>query len=100
MQSVDRAASAPAGAVAPPEATKGKTQKPTEAESLAANRQLLGIGLAIGQKVTALFGKCKGKEGEVIKDLGEDCYQVKHKGRGVPMSYRLDQLEVVEGAAA
>lgn len=100
MQGVDRSASAPAGAVAPPEATKGKTQKPTEAESLAANRQLLGIGLAIGQKVTALFGKCKGKEGEVIKDLGEDCYQVKHKGRGVPMSYRLDQLEVVEGAAA
>lgn len=127
MQSVDRAASAPAGAVAPPEATKGKTQKPvssmengtaawpfaingthvpaakekpTIAETLAAKRQLAGIGLAIGQRVLALFGKCKGKEGEVIKDLGEDCYQVKHKGRGVPMSYRLDQLEVVEGAAA
>lgn len=100
MQSVDRAASAPGGAVAPPEATKGKTQEPTAAEGLAANRQLLGIGLAIGQKVTALFGKCKGKEGEVIKDLGDDCYQVKHKGRSVPMSYRQDQLEVLEGVAA
>jgi ParB/RepB/Spo0J family partition protein len=100
MQSVDRAAAAPGGAVAPPEATKGETQESTDAEILAANRQLLGIGLAIGQKVTALFGKCKGKEGEVIKDLGDDCYQVKHKGRSVPMSYRQDQLEVLEGAVA
>lgn len=96
MQGIEPVASAKA--VAPQPSQQGA--QPSIAESLAANRQLLGIGLAIGQKVTALFGKCKGKEGEVIKDLGEDCYQVKHKGRGVPMSYRLDQLEVVEGAAA
>lgn len=98
MQGVDRPASAPDGAVAPTETTSTETQ--SFADEVAANRQLLGIGLAIGQKVRIEFGKLKGKEGEVIKDLGGDVYTVKVKGRSVPTSVNMSQLTVLEGAAA
>ena len=101
MQGVDRAASAPDGAVAPPEASKGETQAPVSfAEQAAANRQLVGIGLALGQRVRIDAGKLKGKEGDVVKDLGSDCYSVKVKGRSVPTSVNMSQLTVLEGAAA
>lgn len=98
MQGIDRSASAPKGAVAPTETTSTETQ--SFADEMAANRQLLGIGLAIGQKVRIEIGKLKGKEGEVIKDLGGDVYTVKVKGRSVPTSVNMSQLTVLEGAAA
>ncbi|OGB26221.1 MAG: hypothetical protein A3I66_00795 [Burkholderiales bacterium RIFCSPLOWO2_02_FULL_57_36] len=82
MQGVEGSASANAVAL------------PAEPGSAAA-RQLLGIGLAIGTRVKALAGKPKGKEGEVIQDLGDDCYRVKIKGISVAMSFRLEQLEVL-----
>ena len=101
MQGVDRSASAPDGAVAPTEATSAETGTATSfADEMAANRQLLGIGLAIGQKVRIEVGKLKGKDGEVIKDLGGDVYTVKVKGRSVPTSLNMSQLTVLEGAAA
>jgi len=101
MQSVDRSASAPDGAVAPTETTSAETGTAVSfADEIAANRKLLGIGLAIGQKVRIEVGKLKGKDGEVIKDLGGDVYTVKVKGRSVPTSLNMSQLTVLEGAAA
>ncbi|MDO9235970.1 MAG: ParB/RepB/Spo0J family partition protein [Aquabacterium sp.] len=61
----------------------------------AAVRAQLGMGLAVGQRVKALAGKYKHKQGEVTKDLGEDCFSVKLKGVSVALIFRLDQLEVV-----
>jgi ParB/RepB/Spo0J family partition protein len=70
------------------------------AEQTAANRQLVGIGLALGQRVRIDAGKLKGKEGDVVKDLGSDCYSVKVKGRSVPTSVSVGQLTVLEGTVA
>ena len=100
MQSVDRAASAPSGAVAPPETTSGNTQAP-----------LVGIGFAIGQKVKVTtdsdrFGKrltmhkWLGKTGTITGRVG-NAWDVSFKGRsGGIASFDEDEISVVEGAAA
>lgn len=88
MQGLDGAASAPVGAVALP-------AEPAEGSP----GQAIGVCLANGTAVKALAGKCKGKEGVVLKNLGDDCYTVKLKGVGAALSYRLDQLEVMGVAA-
>lgn len=96
MQGIEPAASAKAVALQPSQQGGGASF----AEEAAANRQLLGIGLAIGQKVRIEIGKLKGKEGEVTKDLGGDVYTVKVKGRSVATSINMSQLTVLDGAAA
>lgn len=88
MQGLDGAASAPEGAVALPAEPAGESAG-----------QMIGLCLANGTAVKAMAGKCKGKEGVILKDLGDDCYTVKLKGVGAALSYRLDQLEVVQVAA-
>jgi ParB/RepB/Spo0J family partition protein len=89
MQGIEGAASAPDGAVAPPQAA-------TVAESLAAKRAELGIGLAIGTRIKVLAGKYKNKIGEVMKDMGSDCYQVKIKGVSAMNMFRADQMEQLQ----
>ncbi len=88
MQGLEGSAAAPVGAVAP-------TDGPAEQSP----GQAIGVCLANGTAVKAMAGKCKGKEGVVLKDLGDDCYTVKLKGVGAALSYRLDQLEVMGVAA-
>jgi len=110
MQGVDRAASAPDGAVAPPEATNADTQLvPVEAwpfpgtdtaKALAAKRQELGISVPMGQRVKVVLGKYKGKEGTVKKDMGSDIYLVKIDRVSVASSMSRGYFELVEAAAA
>lgn len=100
MQSVDRAASAPSGAVAPPETTKAKSQE-----------QLVGLGFAIGQKVqvttdSSKFGtrftmhKWLGKKGTITGRAGT-AWDVSFKGRsGGVAAFDEDEITVVEGAVA
>jgi ParB/RepB/Spo0J family partition protein len=88
MQSIDGAQTAA------PEASN------IEQEERAAARQMLGLGLPIGAKVTALFGRYKGKQGEVVKDCGDDIFSVKFKGVGSTMTFRPDQLELVQEVEA
>lgn len=92
MQGVDRAAAAPDGAVALPEAQQAQ----------------LGVGFVIGQRVRVTTDndklgmyarKWSGKEGTVTKtnaDNDSDMYDVTFKGRsgGIAM-FRTDQIEVV-----
>ena len=69
------------------------------ANAVAPSAEPAGV-LVVGARVKALAGKLKGKEGEVVKALGDDYFNIKFKGRSVASTMNADQVELVQAVAA